>query len=175
MALESFRADPRSVAAAIAVIADTLRDGRRILTCGNGGSAAEAQHLAEELVGRFKRERRPLGAICLAADSTALTCIANDYGFVEVFARQVRGIGRAGDVLVALSTSGKSPNIIRALEAARSIGMKTVGLLGRPGSPAETLCDVAVTPDIEDAAIVQEIHLMTIHLILESLDAAFGD
>lgn len=151
-----------------------FRSGGKLLTCGNGGSAAEALHLAEELVGRFKRNRDPLAAVCLAADPTALTCIANDYGYEQVFARQVQAIGRAGDVLVVLSTSGKSANLIKALEAARVAGMQTIGLLGPAGSPAEALCDVAFTPDVGDSAIVQELHLTTIHLVLELLDAAFG-
>lgn len=158
----------------IATAEDALKAGGKLLTCGNGGSAAEALHLAEELVGRYRRDRAPLAAVCLAADPTALTCIANDFGYDEVFARQVRALGKAGDVLVVLSTSGKSANVIKALEAARSAGLKTIGLLGAPGSPAEALCDVALTPEVESSAIVQELHLTTIHIILEALDEAFG-
>ena len=173
-ALQALRAESHAIASATTLIADALRAGGRILTCGNGGSAAEALHLAEELVGRFKRDRRPLGAVCLAADPTALTCIANDYGFEQVFARQLQAIGGAGDVLVALTTSGRSANVLRALETARDLGIRTIGLLGLPGSAAEALCDVALSPQVEDAAMVQELHLMTIHIILESLDAAFA-
>lgn len=158
----------------IGMIEGTLRAGGKLLTCGNGGSAAEALHLSEELIGRYKQDRAPLAAVCLAADPTALTCIANDFGYEEVFARQVRGLGRAGDVLVVLSTSGKSANLLKALEAAKTGGMQTIGLLGAPGSPAEALCDVALTPVVASSAIVQELHLTTIHLILDALDAAFG-
>jgi D-sedoheptulose 7-phosphate isomerase len=175
LALETFQSETAKIAEIAQAIVSVLRFGGRVLTCGNGGSAAEALHLAEELVGRFKLTRQPLGAFCLAADPTALTCIGNDFGFEEIFARPLRGIGRAGDVLVVLSTSGTSPNILRALEVARELGIKTVGLLGRPGSAAEALCDFAVTPNVDDPAIVQELHLTTIHVILEFLDSEFGD
>jgi D-sedoheptulose 7-phosphate isomerase len=156
-----------------AAIERTLSVGGKILTCGNGGSAAEALHLAEEMMGCFCRKRIPLAAVCLASDPTAITCIANDYGYEEVFARQVEGLGRKGDILVALSTSGKSPNVLKALERARRLELTTIGLLGRPGSPAEGLCDLALTVSAADSAQIQEIHLLTTHLILEHLDARF--
>lgn len=174
-------ADLRSKADVLAAIASTLvgalRDGCKVLTCGNGGSAAEALHLAEELVGRFQStvNRRPLPAVCLCADPTALTCIANDFGFEHVFARQVEAHGQAGDVLVALSTSGKSPSILNALRRAREIGVLTIGLLGPPGSPAESLCDRALLLPGHAAARVQEAHLIAIHLFLEQIDREFGD
>lgn len=174
-ALESFAEQSNRIESIARSITSALQSGGHVLTCGNGGSAAEALHLAEELVGRFKRTRRPLGGICLSADPTALTCIANDFGYEEVFARQVRGIGRPGDVLVVLSTSGTSPSILRALQAAREMKLNSIGLLGKPGSAAESLCDHVVTPDVDDSAIVQELHLTTIHLILESLDKLFGE
>jgi D-sedoheptulose 7-phosphate isomerase len=151
-------------------IANALDAGGKVLTCGNGGSAAEALHLTEELIGRFSRDRRPLAGVCLSADPTAMTCIANDFGYEEVFARQIEGLGRKEDVVVALTTSGKSPSILRALERARKLGLTTIGLLGNPGSPAESLCDLALTPRAAEASHVQEIHLITIHLILEYLD-----
>jgi D-sedoheptulose 7-phosphate isomerase len=156
-----------------AAIDRVLSAGGRILTCGNGGSAAEALHLSEEMIGCFSKKRMPLAAICLASDPTAMTCIANDYGYEELFARQVEGLGRKGDMLVALSTSGKSPNVVRALERARRLGLTTVGLLGLPDSPAEALCDLALTVQVPNSAHVQEIHLLAIHLILEHLDARF--
>ncbi len=158
------------IARMVEIMQRALADGRKILTCGNGGSAAEALHLSEEMIGRFSRDRAPLAAICLSSDATAITCIANDFGYEQVFARQVRGLGRAGDVLVALSTSGRSANIVQALDAARSVGLRTIGLLGRPGSAAEALCDVAFTPNVENAAHIQEMHLMLIHLLLERLE-----
>ncbi len=161
------------IAAITRAIIDALQNGHRILTCGNGGSAAESLHFAEELVGRFRAERRPLPAISLVADSTALTCIGNDYGFDEIFARQVDGLGTAGDVLICLSTSGKSPNLIKALQRAKDKKLTTVGLLGRPGSPAEARCDWVFTPVTDSSALVQELHLAVIHLVLEAVDAAF--
>jgi len=159
-----------TIAHIIQSVQRSLENGNKLLTCGNGGSAAEALHLAEELMGRFSRDRPPMAAVCLCADPAALTCIANDYGYEEVFARQVQGIGRAGDALVALSTSGKSANILRALRQAREQGLVTIGLLGRPGSPAEELCDLALTTAAGRSAHVQEIHLLVIHLLLEHLD-----
>ncbi|MCG8403632.1 MAG: SIS domain-containing protein [Phycisphaerales bacterium] len=151
-------------------IEQALASGKKILTCGNGGSAAEALHFAEEMMGRFSRDRAPMAAVCLSADPAAMTCISNDYGFEEVFARQVQGLGKKGDVLVALSTSGKSPNILKALRRGRETGLVTVGLLGRPGSPAESDCDIAFTSDAGHSAHIQELHLLIIHLVLEYLD-----
>jgi D-sedoheptulose 7-phosphate isomerase len=153
-------------------VVETLRADRKILTCGNGGSAAEALHLAEELVGRYRDTRRALPAICLCADATALTCIANDWDYAEVFARQIEAHGRAGDLLIALSTSGKSPSVLRALERARKIGVSTMGLLGPAGSPAESLCDRVLTLDNVPPPRIQEAHLITIHLILDRIDDA---
>ncbi|HVP09825.1 MAG TPA: SIS domain-containing protein [Phycisphaerae bacterium] len=156
-----------------AAIERTLSAGGRVLTCGNGGSAAEALHLAEEMIGCFGKKRIPLAAMCLASDPTAITCIANDYGYEEVFARQVEGLGRKGDTLVALSTSGRSTNVLRGLQTARRLSLATIGLLGKPGSPAEDLCDIALTVSVADSAQIQEIHLLAIHLILEHLEARF--
>ncbi len=153
-----------------ASIQRTLDAGGKILTCGNGGSAAEALHLAEEMIGRFSRDRAPMAAVCLCADSAAMTCIANDYGYDELFARQVQGVGREGDVLLALSTSGRSPNIVKALQRARGLGLTTIGLLGEPGSPAEAVCDLALTTPPLHSSHVQEIHIVALHLVLEYLD-----
>ncbi len=154
-------------------IAECLAQGGKVLTCGNGGSAAEALHLAEEMIGCFQKRRKPLAAVCLCADPTAMTCIANDYGYDELFARQVEGLGRPGDVLVVLTTSGKSPNILKALERARGIGVTTIGFLGRPGSPAEAMCDMVLTLEAETSAAIQEAHLIATHLILEHLDRQY--
>jgi len=151
----------------------TLKADGRILTCGNGGSAAEALHLAEEMIGCFSKKRRPLAAVCLASDPAAMTCIANDFGYEELFARQVEGLGRKGDMLVALSTSGRSPNIVRALQRARSLQVTTVGLLGPAGSLAQEHCDLVLNANAADSAGVQEIHLVVTHLLLEYLDARF--
>lgn len=153
------------VARAGALIAGSLAAGGKLLVCGNGGSAADAQHLASELTGRFIKERRPLAAISLTTDSSALTCIGNDYAFDEVFARPLRGLGRPGDVLVGISTSGNSANVRRAAEDARALGMQVVGLLGRDGGAIKALCDVAITVPNDVTARIQEAHILVIHTL----------
>jgi phosphoheptose isomerase len=150
-------------------LAAHLLAGGRLLALGNGGSAAHAQHLTAELVGRYQTERPPLAAICLHADSSALTAIANDYGYAEVFARQVRAHGRPGDVLVALSTSGGSPNVLAAVEAARECGLATLGLTGPLPNALDALCDDAFSVDA-DTPTVQEIHQVIIHLLCAAVD-----
>lgn len=142
--------------------------GGRVYTFGNGGSSADAAHFAEELLGRYKRERRPLPAQSLSVDASALTCIANDYSYEEVFERQVRGFVRAGDVVVAFSTSGRSPNVVRGLAAARELGAFTVLFGGGP--PAADHADVALTIPSESTARIQEMHVLLLHLILEQVD-----
>lgn len=145
---------------------------RKVLACGNGGSAADAQHLAGELVGRFKaRDRRALPAIALTADTAVLTAWANDAGYDEVFARQIEALGRRGDVLFAISTSGRSRNVVRALQAARAAGMRTVALLGNDGGECRALADVAVTVPSADTPHIQEIHIVVIHLVCELVEA----
>ncbi|MGH8269105.1 MAG: D-sedoheptulose-7-phosphate isomerase, partial [Steroidobacteraceae bacterium] len=119
----------------------TLSSGGKLLLCGNGGSAADSQHIAAELTGRFVKDRRPLAAMALSTDTSALTCIANDYSFEEVFSRQVTALGRKGDCLLAFSTSGNSRNVLRAAEAARAAGLRVIGLLGRDGGALRALCD----------------------------------
>jgi len=161
-----------SIRLAGSTLADTLIAGGKILTCGNGGSAAEALHLAEEMIGRYRDDRPPLAAVCLNADPTALTCIANDFGFDAVFDRQVRGLGKAGDALVIFSTSGKSPNIRLALEAARELGMKTIGMLGKGGGACGPLCDVPLIVGSDDTAHIQESHQVMMHLLLEAVEGS---
>ena len=160
-----------AVVRAIHIIRTTLASGNTVFTCGNGGSAAEALHLSEELIGRYKADRPPYRAVCLAADPTALTCIANDYGYDAVFARQVEGLARPGDCLVALSTSGNSPNIRLALEKARAMDVTTVGLLGKDGGPCKELCDHALVIPSHATERIQEGHLLVIHQILEALES----
>jgi D-sedoheptulose 7-phosphate isomerase len=152
-------------------LADRLQGGGRLLVAGNGGSAAEAQHLAAELVGRFRRERPGLSAIALHAETSSLTAIANDYGYVEAFARQVQAHGRAGDVLLCLSTSGASPNLLAAARAARAAGLRTWALTGATPNPLRDACDGAVCIDHASTAVVQEVHLVAIHLLCEVVDA----
>ena len=153
-------------------LAGVLLGGGRLLTAGNGGSAAEAQHLAGELVGRYHDDRAPFSAIALCAESAAFTAIGNDYGAEEVFARQVRAHGRTGDVLVVLSTSGCSPNVLAAAEAASECGIATWALTGAPGNPLTLRADDCLAVDSPHTATVQEIHLIAIHLLCEAFDEA---
>jgi D-sedoheptulose 7-phosphate isomerase len=149
-----------------------LRQGGKLLTCGNGGSAADALHLAEELVGRYKIERRALPAICLNSDVTALTCIGNDYGYDAIFARQVEALGRRGDVLVGFTTSGNSANVLAAFAAARARGITTVLLSGKDGGKARTQCDYPIIVPSATTARIQEVHTLVLHQWLEAIDAA---
>ncbi len=156
------------------LIADALREGGKLLACGNGGSAADAQHIASELTGRFIKDRPPLAGLALTTDSSALTCIGNDYHFDEVFARQLRALGRAGDVLLAISTSGQSPNVVRAAEVARGTDMRVVGLLGRDGGRLRDLCDVAIVVPHPATARIQEAHLLVIHTLCGLIEQRLG-
>jgi D-sedoheptulose 7-phosphate isomerase len=164
------------VTQAAELIAHTLSSGHKLMLCGNGGSAADSQHLAAEFTGRFIKDRKPLAAIALSTDTSALTCIANDYSFDEVFYRQVLGLGLAGDCLMAISTSGNSKNVLRAVEAARSLKMRTIGLLGRDGGQLAGLCEVAIIVPSNTTARIQEAHIMIGHtlcgMIEESLQLA---
>ncbi len=162
---------------AIDLVADAFRDGHTVLLFGNGGSAADAQHLAAEWTGRFHRERRPLAAIALTTDTSALTAIANDYGFEDVFARQVRALARAGDVAIAISTSGDSPNVLRAVEACRELGVRTIGLTGGTGGQLAGLVDVSLRVSASTlSARIQETHITIGHVLCEMVDRRlFGD
>ena len=161
------------ILAQAADMAERLRRGCRILVCGNGGSAADAQHFAAELSGRYVKERRALAGIALTVDTSALTAIGNDYGFDQVFSRQVEALGRPGDLLVGISTSGNSRNVILAVEAAKALGMRTLGLLGRDGGQLRTLVDDALVVPSPVTARIQELHLMTYHFWCEALDQHF--
>jgi len=153
-------------------LAAVFAAGGKLLACGNGGSAAEAQHLTGELLGRFREERRPLPAVALAADSAAVTAIANDYGLEELFARQVHAYARRGDVLVALSTSGSSPNVIAAAKAGLEVGVTVWALTGPAPNPLAALADSAIAVDAPTVATVQEIHLTVVHSLCIALDEA---
>jgi D-sedoheptulose 7-phosphate isomerase len=153
-------------------LAGVLQGGGRLLAAGNGGSASQAAHLTSELVGRYRDDRPAFSAIALCAEGSAVTAIGNDYGIEEVFARQVRGHGRPGDVLMALSTSGRSANVLAAVAAAQDAGLTTWALCGRPGSPLSEACDDALCVDSAHTATVQEIHLIAIHLLCEAVDDA---
>ena len=152
-------------------LADVLGGGGRLMAAGNGGSAAEAQHLTAEMVGRFVEERRPLSALCLSAETSSLTAIINDYGAEEVFARQVEAHGRAGDVLVLLSTSGRSANVLRAAERARDAGVQVWALTGDRPNPLAALADEAITVRASTTAVVQEVHLVAVHALCAAVDA----
>ncbi len=169
-ALQSLYSSAGTLARWGTVLADRLSAGGRLLVAGNGGSAAEAQHLSAELVGRFDAERGAYSAISLHAETSALTAISNDYGFEQSFARQVRAHGRAGDVLLLLSTSGKSPNLLAAAQAARTAGLATWALAGAEPSPLTEACDEAIGI-AGPAANIQECHLIAIHAICRVFDA----
>lgn len=154
-------------------MAERLRRGCRILVCGNGGSAADAQHLAAELSGRYLKERRALAGLALTTDTSALTAIGNDYGFDQVFSRQVEALGRPGDLLIGISTSGNSPNVLLAVEAAKGLGLRTLGLLGRDGGKLKDRVDDALVVPSTVTARIQEVHQMIYHFWCEALDAAF--
>ena len=157
-----------------ALIANALGAGRKLLLCGNGGSAADSQHIAAELTGRFIQDRRPLAALALTTDTSALTCIANDYSFEDVFARQLAGLGAPGDCLIGISTSGQSRNVIKAVEAARGIGMPVIGLLGRDGGVLRALCDVAIIVPSPTTARIQEAHILIGHTLCGLVETALG-
>jgi D-sedoheptulose 7-phosphate isomerase len=152
------------------LLVETFESGGRVYTFGNGGSSVDAVHLAEELVGRFQRERRPLPAQSLAVDAATLTCIANDYSFEEVFERQVRAFARTGDVAIAFSTSGRSPNVVRGLAAAREAGATTVLFGGGDGGPAAAHADHAVLVPSDSTARIQELHVLFVHLVVDRVD-----
>lgn len=157
-----------------ALMAGALAAGRKVMLCGNGGSAADSQHIAAELTGRFIGDRRPLAALALTTDTSALSSIANDYSYDEVFARQVSGLGAAGDCLLGISTSGNSRNVIRAVEAAREVGVQVIGLLGRDGGALRSLCDVAIVVPSTTTARIQEAHILIGHTLCGMVETTLG-
>jgi D-sedoheptulose 7-phosphate isomerase len=165
----------RSVAAALDVLYEAIAGGRKLLAFGNGGSSADAQHLCAELVGRFQRPRRALPAIALTTNQALLTAWSNDHQFDDVFARQIEALGQPGDVALAISTSGNSPNVVNALRRARELGLKTVGLTGAGGGQAAAHCDVVMAVPLTETARIQEVHLVTYHALCAALeDRLFG-
>lgn len=161
------------VEAAGGAILKSLARGGKLLTCGNGGSAADAMHLAEELVGRYHLDRRALPAICLNADPTAITCICNDYGYENVFSRGMEALGKPGDVLVGFTTSGNSPNVLAAFSTARELGVTTVLLSGKSGGKARGCCDHEIIVPADHTARIQEVHTLVLHQWLEMIDDAY--
>ena len=172
-ALERTARDAALLAAArktAEVIIAALRADGKLMVIGNGGSAADAQHIAAEIVGRYKQDRSACAAIALTTDTSALTAISNDYGFEQVFARQVEGLGRSGDVLLALSTSGRSPNILAALRVARARGLCTIGFTGLKGEALGAYCDHLLVAPSDDTPIIQQIHLAVAHGICDTIE-----
>jgi D-sedoheptulose 7-phosphate isomerase len=151
-------------------MSDALNAGRKLLVFGNGGSASDAQHMSAELVGRFQRERAALPAIALTVDTSILTSIANDYSYKQVFARQIEALGRPGDVVLGISTSGESPNVVAGLQAAKAQGLKTVALTGRDGGSVGRAADIHVNVPDENTARVQEVHRTLIHVMCEVIE-----
>jgi D-sedoheptulose 7-phosphate isomerase len=174
-ALERANGDAAMLATAGSItdaIIAALRAGKKLLIIGNGGSAADAQHIAAEIVGRYKKDRPGYAAIALTTDTSALTAITNDYGFEQVFARQVEGLGQRGDVLLALSTSGRSPNILAALRRARELGLVTTGFTGTKGEAMGASCDHLLIAPSDDTPVIQQIHLAVAHGICDEIERA---
>ena len=156
------------------IFADTLRNGNTVFWCGNGGSASESSHLAVELIGRFKNNRNPLPSISLNSDSAAITCIANDFGYDQFYSRQLDGLSKPGDLLIALSTSGKSENIVNVLKTARSKGVTSISLLGKGGGTALGISDHSILVNSDETARIQEIHLLIGHTFCEFAEIDLG-
>lgn len=152
------------------IATEALKNGHKILLCGNGGSAADAQHIAAELSGRYKSDRRGLAGIALTTDTSVLTAVGNDFGFDRIFDRQVEAIARNGDVLIGISTSGHSKNVVRALSLARNMGCRTIGLSGRDGGVMSEFCDINIIVPSEDTARIQEMHIMIGHILCQAID-----
>lgn len=148
---------------------DTFSKGGNVFSCGNGGSHCDAMHFAEEFTGKYRKDRKPLGALALG-DASHTTCVANDYGFEHVFERQLRGLGRKGDLLVGLSTSGNSENVIRAVQAAKELGITSVCLLGRDGGKLKGLADLSIVVPAQTSDRIQEVHIKIIHIVIETVE-----
>ncbi len=156
------------------IMATALKAGNKIMLCGNGGSAADSQHIAAELTGRFVNDRPALAGLALSTDSSALTCIGNDYGFDDVFVRQVEGLGKAGDVLIAITTSGNSANILKAIHAANTMGITTIGWLGRDGGKAAKACTHSIIIPSHTTARIQEAHIFVGHNLCAMVERSMG-
>lgn len=175
--LERFRSDPANLQAVVRagdLMLAALKAGGKVISCGNGGSMCDAMHFAEELTGKFRDDRAPIAAVSIS-DPSHLSCVGNDHGFEQVFARFVQAHGKSGDVLLAISTSGNSPNVLRAVEVARKQGVKVVGLTGKDGGELATLCDLEVrVPHAGYADRVQEVHIKVIHALIDHIERGMG-
>jgi D-sedoheptulose 7-phosphate isomerase len=176
-ALEACERDPgflESIDRIALAISEVLRGGGKVLLCGNGGSAADAQHIAGELSSRFESDRMPLAAISLTSDSSVLTAVGNDYGFEQVFARQVNGLGRSGDAVVGLSTSGRSANVLNGLSAARANGLLAIGFTGADGGQMHEVCDLLLRAPSARTPVIQQVHMTAAHVICELVEQQLG-
>lgn len=170
--LQAFASDPEQLKKCSdfsKLLTETFRNGGRLFTCGNGGSHCDAMHFAEEFTGRYRKDRKPLGALALG-DPSHVTCVGNDYGFSEIFSRQLVGLARSGDLLVGISTSGNSENVIRAFTAAKEIGVKTIALLGRDGGKMRAMADLAIVIPAQTSDRIQEMHIKIIHTVIETVE-----
>jgi D-sedoheptulose 7-phosphate isomerase len=170
--LNSFVENPKnieSINSAISLMVESYKNNGRMFSCGNGGSMCDAMHFAEELTGRFRKERKPLAAMAIN-DPSHLTCVSNDYGYDVVFSRYVEAWGNKGDVLLAISTSGNSANVVLAVEAAKKNGMKVIGLLGKGGGKLKEMVDVAIVVDSPISDRIQEVHIKCIHIFIEGIE-----
>jgi D-sedoheptulose 7-phosphate isomerase len=161
---------PSVLAEACEIAVNTINAGNKILLCGNGGSAADSQHIAAELTGRYKKERNPLPGVALTTDTSALTAIANDYAFEDVFSRQVDALAKKGDLIIGISTTGNSDNVIKAFDAGNAMGCKTIGLSGGGGGKFNGKCDLNVVIPSDDTARIQEMHILVGHMICQAID-----
>ena len=161
---------PPEIEAACKLAVDTINAGNKILLCGNGGSAADSQHIAAELIGRFKKERRGLAAIALTTDTSALTAIANDYAYEDIFSRQIEGLAKSGDMIIGISTTGNSANVVSAFKRGRKLGCKTIGLSGKDGGKFTGECDLNIIVPSDTTARVQEVHILIGHMICQAID-----
>ena len=175
VSVETIKSAEKTIETAANLCIESLKKGNKILLFGNGGSAADAQHIAAELVGRYKTERKGLSAIALTTDTSAITAIANDYGYLHVFDRQVEALANKGDVLIGISTGGTSANIISALKLANDLGCKTIGLSGKGGGEFNSLCDVNILVPSEDTPRIQEMHIVIGHTICHLIDQEFSN
>jgi len=163
-----------SISKAIDACVLSLQMGGKLMLCGNGGSAADSQHLAAEFTGRFIKDRPPIAAVALSTDTSALTCIGNDYSFNDIFSRQIQALGKAGDCLIAISTSGNSGNVLSAVAAAKSLGIITIGLLGRDGGKLKAQCDVSIVVPSQVTARIQEAHILIGHSLCGAVELKLG-
>ena len=170
--VETLREQIEVIERATQLCTDALGQGRKILLCGNGGSAADSQHIAAELIGRFEKERRSMAAIALTTDTSALTAIGNDYGYDQVFARQVEGLGQSGDLLIGISTSGNSKNVVKAMEVAQSKGIRTVALVGdKPEGAMQAIADYVLAAPSTNTARIQECHILIMHTLCQLVES----